>query len=126
MSAGFWDWGDEFRFSSGLDDPLSGLAVLVEFPVASWVLVWRVEDWVIEEGNVCHSHLMLSSRARSQSALSRAALRCLWRLLDPNSKSKIAFELFTQECLALAESQFGQKVDLLKECVEIVLVSLFP
>jgi len=48
--AGFGDWGDEADGPARIDDPLSGLTVAIELPVASWVVVGRVEDGVVEEG----------------------------------------------------------------------------
>jgi hypothetical protein len=40
---------DELGATAALDNPLGGLAVLVELPILSWVLIWRIEDWSLEK-----------------------------------------------------------------------------
>ena len=48
---GFRDGRNERDRTTLLDDPVGRLARRVEFPVVGWVLVRRVEDWLLEEGN---------------------------------------------------------------------------
>lgn len=43
------NWGDEFCASAAIDDPLSRLAALIEFPMLSWILVGRIENRPIKE-----------------------------------------------------------------------------
>src|SRR5690606_4117488 len=43
------DRRDERNLAALLDDPLGRLTVLVELPVAARVLVWRIQDGLVEE-----------------------------------------------------------------------------
>src|SRR6266700_3965083 len=50
----FRDRSDEFGTAAALDDLLRGLPSLIKLPVPDRVIVWRVQNWVVEEG-VGHS-----------------------------------------------------------------------
>src|SRR5262245_8408528 len=44
------DGRDELRAPTRLNDLVGRLAVLIQFPMATWVIVRRVEDRLVEEG----------------------------------------------------------------------------
>lgn len=47
--SGLRDGGDEFGLAARVDDPLRGLAMLIQFPVLLRIFVRRIQDWMFKK-----------------------------------------------------------------------------